>query len=95
MATKVIVPQLGTGTEVIMLVEWKAKEGDRVEKGSVVLVVETEKTRYDVEAEASGFLHILVGAGEEAPVGSTAALIVATKEELEVLQKGGGWGSDC
>ena len=88
MATKVIVPKLGMSTEPITLVEWKAKEGDRVEQGSVVLVVETEKIRHDVEAEASGFLHILVEAGKEAPIGSAAGLIVATKEELAALQKG-------
>ena len=88
MASKVIVPKLGMSTEPITLVEWKAKEGDRVEKGSVVLVVETEKIRHDVEAEASGFLHILAEAGKEAPIGSAAGLIVATREELEALQKG-------
>ena len=60
MATKVIVPKLGMSTEPITLVEWKAQEGDQVEKGSVILVVETEKIRHDIEAEASGFLHILV-----------------------------------
>jgi pyruvate dehydrogenase E2 component (dihydrolipoamide acetyltransferase) len=88
--TKVIVPKLGMSTEPITLVEWKAKEGDRVEKGSVVLVVETEKIRHDVEAEASGFLHIMAETGKEAPIGSAAGLIVATKEELEALKKGGG-----
>ena len=90
MATKVIVPKLGMSTEPITLVEWKAKEGDKVEKGSVVLVVETEKIRHDVEAEASGFLHILAEVGKEAPIGSAAGLIVATKEELEALGKGEG-----
>lgn len=75
MATPIIVPKLGMSTEPIALVEWKFKEGDRVEKGNVVLVVETEKIRYDVEAEASGFLHILQQAGTEAPIGSTAGLI--------------------
>jgi pyruvate/2-oxoglutarate dehydrogenase complex dihydrolipoamide acyltransferase (E2) component len=88
--TKIIVPKLGMSTEPITLVEWKAKEGDQVEKGSVVLVVETEKIRHDVEAEASGFLHILVEVGKEAPIGSAAGLIVATKEELEALEKGEG-----
>jgi pyruvate dehydrogenase E2 component (dihydrolipoamide acetyltransferase) len=88
-ATKVIVPKLGMSTEPINLVEWKAKEGDKVEKGSVVLVVETEKINHDVEAEASGFLHILVEAGKEAPIGSEAAVIAETEEELAALQKGG------
>jgi pyruvate dehydrogenase E2 component (dihydrolipoamide acetyltransferase) len=90
MATKVIVPKLGMSMEPITLVEWKANEGDRVEKGSVVLVVETEKIQHDVEAEASGFLHIMVEAGKEAPIGSTAAVIAETKEELEALKKGEG-----
>ncbi|MBN1862362.1 MAG: 2-oxo acid dehydrogenase subunit E2 [Dehalococcoidales bacterium] len=90
MATELIVPKLGMSTEPINLVEWKAKEGDRVEKGSVVLVVETEKISHDVEAEASGFLHILLEAGQEAPIGSAAALIVETEDELKALQKGGG-----
>ncbi len=90
MVTKVIVPKLGMSTEPITLVEWKVKEGDKVEKGIVVLVVETEKIRHDIEAEASGFLHILVEAGKEAPIGSTAAMIAETKEELEALKKGEG-----
>jgi len=86
-ATKIIAPKLGMSTEPLKLIEWKAKEGDRVEKGSVVLVVETEKTRHDIEAEASGFLHILVKAGSEAPIGSAAGLIAETREKLEALQK--------
>jgi pyruvate dehydrogenase E2 component (dihydrolipoamide acetyltransferase) len=87
--TKIIVPKLGMSNEPITLVEWKVAEGDQVEKGSVVLVVETEKIRNDVEAEASGFLHIMTEAGQEAPIGTTAGLIVATKEALAALQSGG------
>ncbi len=86
MATRVIVPKLGMSTEPLTLVEWKAKEGDWVEQGSVVLVIETEKITSDVEAEASGYLHILVEEGNEAPIGSAVGLIVKTREELEVIQ---------
>jgi pyruvate/2-oxoglutarate dehydrogenase complex dihydrolipoamide acyltransferase (E2) component len=88
MATNVVIPKLGMSTEPVNLVEWRAKEGGRVEKGSVVLVVEAEKISHDVEAEASGFLHILVEAGNEVSVGSTAAVIAETEEELKALQKG-------
>ena len=87
MATKIIVPKLGMSTEPLSLIEWMAKEGDWVEKGTALLVVETEKIRHDIEAETSGFLHILVKAGSELPVGSVAGLITETKEELEALQK--------
>ncbi len=70
------------------MVEWKAKEGDWIEQGNIVLVIETEKVTSDVEAEASGYLHILVEEGNEAPIGSVAGLIAETKEELEALQRG-------
>ena len=87
MAVQIIVPKLGMSTEPLTLVEWSAKEGELVEKGSVVLVVETEKIRHDIEAEASGLLHILVEEGTESPIGSVAGLIAETKEELAALQK--------
>ena len=87
MPIKVTVPKIGTSMAPLALVEWQAKEGDWVDKGSVVLIVESEKIRHDVEAKASGFLHILVKAGNEAPVGSSAGLIVDTEEELKTLQK--------
>jgi len=82
-----LIPKLGMSTAPLTLVEWKAKEGDRVEKGNIVMVVETEKIRYDVEAEASGFLHILVEEEQEVPIGTVAGLIAETKEELEALRK--------
>ena len=87
MATEIVVPKLGMGTEPLLVVEWSAKEGELIEKGSVVLVVETEKIRHDIEAETSGLLHILVQEGTESPIGSVAGLIAETKEELAALQK--------
>lgn len=87
MAAYITIPKLGQVTTEATLVEWKAKEGDWVEKGSVVLKIETEKIEWDVEAETSGFLHILVEEGVEAPVGRVVGLIAETREELEALQK--------
>jgi pyruvate dehydrogenase E2 component (dihydrolipoamide acetyltransferase) len=90
MATEIIAPKLGMGTEPLTIVEWKFKEGERVDKGSVVLIVETEKIRHDVEAEATGFLHIVVDEGHEAAIGSAAGLIAESEEELAKLQSGAG-----
>jgi pyruvate dehydrogenase E2 component (dihydrolipoamide acetyltransferase) len=87
MAAYIAIPKLGQVTTEVTLVEWKANEGDRVEKGSVVLEIETEKIKSDIEAEASGFLHILVGEGATALVGRVVGLIAETKEELAALQK--------
>jgi len=87
MAVKILMPKLGMSTAPLTLIEWTAKEGEQIEQGSIVLVVETEKIRHDVEAEASGFLHILVEEGQEVPIGTVVGLIAETEEELEALKK--------
>ena len=87
MAVQINIPKLGMTMSEATLVEWKAKEGDWIEKGSVVLEIETEKISWEVEAIASGFLHIVVEKGNIAKVGAIVGLIAETKEELEKLQK--------
>jgi pyruvate dehydrogenase E2 component (dihydrolipoamide acetyltransferase) len=87
MAVNVPIPKLGMSMTRATLIEWKAKEGDWIEKGSVVLTIETEKTGWDITAEASGFLHILVEEGVEVPVSKVVGLIAETKEELDALRK--------
>ena len=87
MAVQILMPKLGMSTAPLTLVEWKAKEGESVEQGNVILVVETEKIRHDIEAEVSGFLHILVKEGQEVPIGTVVGVIAKTKEELAGLQK--------
>ena len=87
MATYIAIPKLGMSMTEATIVEWKVEEGDRVEKGSIVLEIETEKVKWDIEAESSGFLHILVKEGGTALVGKVVGLIAETKEELEALQK--------
>ncbi len=87
MAEYIAIPKLGMSMTEATLVEWKVKEGDQVEKGDVVLLIETEKTQWEVEASTSGFVHILVEEDVKAPVGRVVGLIAETKEELEALQK--------
>lgn len=87
MATEITVPRLGMAVADATIIEWKVKEGERVEEKQVVVVIETEKLRYDVEAPAGGFIHILLNDGDMAPVGKVMALIAESKEELEALQK--------
>lgn len=90
MIVQVVIPRVGVNVTEFRLVEWKAREGDRVEKGSTVLQIETEKTQWEVEAEISGFLHILLEAGNKAPVGEAVGAIAETREELQKLQAEAG-----
>jgi len=87
MAVNIMIPKLGMSVDEVNLVEWKVQEGDRVEQGDVVLVVETQKTEWNVEAEGSGFVHILVEGGSKAMIGAIVGLIAQTQDELASLQK--------
>jgi pyruvate dehydrogenase E2 component (dihydrolipoamide acetyltransferase)/2-oxoglutarate dehydrogenase E2 component (dihydrolipoamide succinyltransferase) len=88
MATEIKIPRVGMAVTDATIIEWQAKEGEWVEEGQVVVIIETEKVRSDVESPAAGFLHILLKEGETAPAGKVIGLLAETKEELEALQKG-------
>ena len=66
--TKVLMPKLGQAMTEGTVVEWYCKDGERIEAGEPLVTVETDKATYDLEATASGTVHILVQAGEEVPI---------------------------
>ncbi len=83
MAVEVVLPMLGITVERGKIVEWLKKEGDRVEKGEIIFIVEVEKATTEVESPASGILaKILIPVGVEAPILSVAAIITAPGEAL-------------
>lgn len=86
MIVNLTIPRVGVNVIEFRLVEWNACEGDWVEIGSEVLFIETEKTQWAIEAEISGFLHILVDEGQKAEVGSIVGQLSESKEEYESLQ---------
>lgn len=69
-------PSLGADMEAATLVEWNIKPGDRVRRGDVVAVIETDKGAIDVEIYETGAVEKLVVApGTRVPVGGVLALI--------------------
>jgi pyruvate dehydrogenase E2 component (dihydrolipoamide acetyltransferase) len=59
-----------------ILVEWLVKPGDRVKRGDVVAVIETQKGLLEIEVFENGVVdRLLTPAGAKAPVGATLALI--------------------
>ncbi|MBY0320858.1 MAG: 2-oxo acid dehydrogenase subunit E2 [Reyranella sp.] len=71
-----LMPSLGADMEKGTVVEWLKKPGDRVERGDVVAVVETQKGAFEIEVFEQGVLsEILVPVGTEAPVGAILARI--------------------
>ena len=87
MATEIKIPRVGMAVADATIIEWQFKEGDKVEERQVVVVIETEKVRTEVESPATGFLHIMLNEGEAAPAGQVIGLLAATKDELARVQK--------
>jgi pyruvate dehydrogenase E2 component (dihydrolipoamide acetyltransferase)/2-oxoglutarate dehydrogenase E2 component (dihydrolipoamide succinyltransferase) len=86
MAVEIVMPKLAMAMKQGKVVEWKVNEGERVEKGQIVMVIETEKVSYEVESPALGFLHIQAELDKTVPVNEIVALLAETKEELAELQ---------
>jgi pyruvate dehydrogenase E2 component (dihydrolipoamide acetyltransferase) len=75
-------PSLGADMEAGTLVEWLVKAGDRVKRGDVVAVVETQKGAIEIEIfEAGRIEQILVGLNAKVPVGTPLARIQTALEE--------------
>ena len=69
MAKPILMPQVGQDLEEGKLIEWKVKVGDKVAKGDIVAVVESEKASFEVEAfEAGTVLDLLYGEGDTTKV---------------------------
>jgi len=74
-------PSLGADMEAGTLVEWMVKPGDRVKRGEVVAVVETQKGAIEVEIFETGEVEqILVDVGAKVPVGTALAKIRTEQE---------------
>ena len=76
MSTELTMPMLGEVMEEGVVLSWKAKEGQAVEKGQIILEIETDKAVAEVESPASGVIKkILVSEGETVPINTPLAEI--------------------
>jgi len=74
-------PKLDHTMEEGTVVAWRKQVGEQVQKGEVLLEVETNKAVLEVESNVSGVLRkILVEAGEQVPVGAALAIFEPTGE---------------
>jgi pyruvate dehydrogenase E2 component (dihydrolipoamide acetyltransferase) len=69
-------PSLGADMEAGTLTHWLAKPGDKVKRGDIIAVVETQKGAIEIEIFDTGVLdQLLVEPGTKVPVGVPLALI--------------------
>jgi pyruvate/2-oxoglutarate dehydrogenase complex dihydrolipoamide acyltransferase (E2) component len=92
--TKILMPALSSTMKEGKVVSWLKQEGDAIEAGEAIMVVESDKADMDVEAFEDGFLaKIIIEEGQMAPVGMAVALIAASLDEIEAVAAGFGAAS--
>jgi len=78
-------PSLGADMEFGTLVDWRVKSGDRIKRGDVVALVETEKGVIEVEIFENGVIDsLIVQPGQKVPVGATLAIVRSDGKTAEV-----------
>ena len=83
MAIEMIMPKVDTDQETGTVLEWLKTEGQQVDEGETILVIETDKISIDVESPGTGVLAgISAHPGDIVPIGTVIAYILAEGEEL-------------
>lgn len=83
-------PKFGLTMEEASVNEWLVGIGDAIEQGQALALIDSEKVTMELPSPASGFVAAyLVDVGQEVPVGTPMAVIVATQEELDQYEGGG------
>ncbi len=84
---EVLLPAFSADANEATVASWLVKEGDSIERGDVLVEVETDKAMLEVESEHKGTLgKILVPAGCETKVGQCIALILQEGSNPEALE---------
>jgi pyruvate dehydrogenase E2 component (dihydrolipoamide acetyltransferase) len=93
MAVDIVMPRLGWGGNEASLVEWSKQDGDRVEVGDIVCLVEGDKVVTEVESIDSGVLCIAPSCpppGQVVPVGTVLGYLLAPGEAAPFAHDTGG-----
>jgi pyruvate dehydrogenase E2 component (dihydrolipoamide acetyltransferase) len=81
---EIMVPLLAVNDTTLTVVEIVLAGGSRVRKGDLILVLETSKTTYDVEAQADGYIQYLCEADRDYEVNTVVARIYSEETEAAV-----------
>ena len=83
MATPLPMPKLGLTMEEGTILKWRKGEGEAVEKGEIILDIQTDKVEYEVESPGGGLiLKTLAGEGAVVPCGTDIAVIGEAGEDI-------------
>lgn len=84
MPVEFALPKLGPEMEGALLSEWLVAQGEHVEKGQPIAIVETEKVTTELESPATGLITGLASVSQEYPVGHVLATVVLASGDVNV-----------
>lgn len=88
MAYVVVMPRTGQTMEEGSIVEWMKQEGDTIQKGEILLSIQSDKATIEVESDYSGILVKILATPEdgELPCLEPIGVIAAPDEEVDIDQ---------
>ncbi len=93
MIKEIRMPKAGQTTDTAVIVEWKIKPGDKVERGDVLLEAETDKAVLPVESFTAGVvIDILAKEGDTVEGGDVVCMIGDTKD-MATYSRSSGTGT--
>jgi len=90
MIKEIRMPKAGQTTDAAVIVEWKVKLGDKIERGHVLLEAETDKAVLPVESFAAGIvIDILANEGDTVEGGDVVCVIGDAQDAASYSRKSG------
>lgn len=80
---EVTVPSLGVNDKSATVVEIVVDEGEQVDQGDLIAVLETTKSTFDIEAPSAGYVAFLINEDDEVEVEQIICLLVAELSRLD------------
>jgi pyruvate/2-oxoglutarate dehydrogenase complex dihydrolipoamide acyltransferase (E2) component/uncharacterized OsmC-like protein len=78
MTANILMPQLGQAMVSGVIMNWHVGDGEKVEKGALLLTIESDKSAFEIEAPASGVVKHHVKEGVEVDVGTLLGTVGET-----------------
>lgn len=75
MSHEIKIPPVGESVTSALVATWHKGAGDSVQKGDILVTLETDKVSNELEAEVSGVLSIAIPEGEEVEIGTVIGAI--------------------
>jgi len=82
MSEAILMPRLGETTDEGTITQWLVAEGDQIELGQTIVLIESDKAEVEVESVAEGtLLSIVAASGTTVPAGEVIAYIGEPDED--------------